>query len=100
MTSNCAWGSSLYLPDDGKLIFPIVKSKIEMKKKLGINPVYAKSKWVEKEITSEIVQVDPNHKFVKLNPLYRQQLVSKCLRLIGFKDKGKYSKRPLLILEW
>jgi hypothetical protein len=100
MTSNCAWGSKLYLPDDGKIYFPLVEKKILIKKAAGINPIYFKARWLEEELSEDLKSIDPNNKLLKAHKVYRQQLTSKCLRLCGFKNNGRYSNRPLLVLEW
>ena len=98
--SKCAWGSELYLPTEGKILLPFVEKKILMLKDSGLKPIYGKSIWWEKEIAEQLKEVDPTNRILTYHPIYRQQLIAKCMRLCGFKKRGRSTNRPQLILEW
>ena len=90
-----ARGGTHYLTDKEKVVLEKVKNKVAMKKAAGVNPIRTKAYHIQQEIYEEY----PNEEFTKWNPIYTQQVVTKCCKLLGFEVTAKHT-RPLLVLEW
>jgi len=97
-----AYGSKLYLTGTEKMLFDKVEEKINLKKAAalskGSNVVYTKSWLLNQEIVSELSEKEPTNEILKWNPVYRQQIISKSCRILGFEKRGKHTK-PLLELK-
>jgi hypothetical protein len=94
------FGDEKYLNDDGKVLLPIVKKKVQMSKDKGLNPIYCKSRWWQPDIIEELAKENPTHELIHKELGYRQQLVTRCLKVCGFRNRGRHTSRPTLVLEW
>jgi hypothetical protein len=97
------FGTDSYLYPQEMIIFDKVKEKIELKKKIalesGCKLIYTKAAHLQEEIVEDLKVSDPTSKALSWTPIYRQQIISKCCRKIGFHRQGRHNHHPLLIME-
>ena len=95
-----AFGSENYLNDDGRVLLPLVRKKVQMSKDKGLNPIYGKARWWQPEIIEALAKENPTHELLHKELGYRQQLVTRCMKVCGFQNRGRHTNRPALVLEW